>query len=334
MKGKVFVLFSTIIAGIIFVLLFYIIGVEQILSRIGELGLVGSVIFVGTALFILFISAISWQVILKGYGYRLPFGDVIVARTIGFAISYLTPSAYIGGEPLRIYILSKKHSLSLTRVGATVIVSKFLELGAALFFVYLGSIFTLIEYELPVSVYMTVLVVNVICGVGMGLILRAFIRQNKVFTYLVGLLGRIRFLSNSLNKIEPEISKMEEEIFSAFREHKRETILAFGLNLAGELLVFLKPAIFFYFLKVILKFSQLALLFALTHLLLSLQFTPGALGIFELGEIGIFQLVGIGPDRALAFSLMVRIADLTGVAVAAIFALHLGLKALLRVRER
>ncbi|MCD6083757.1 flippase-like domain-containing protein, partial [Candidatus Aerophobetes bacterium] len=101
-----------------------------------------------------------------------------------------------------------------------------------------------------------------------------------------------------------------------------------------ELLVFLKPAIFFYFLKVILKFSQLALLFALTHLLLSLQFTPGALGIFELGEIGIFQLVGIGPDRALAFSLMVRIADLTGVAVAAIFALHLGLKALLRVRER
>ncbi|HHJ00828.1 MAG TPA: hypothetical protein ENJ81_01405, partial [Candidatus Aerophobetes bacterium] len=125
MKGKVFVLFSTIIAGIIFVLLFYIIGVEQILSRIGELGLVGSVIFVGTALFILFISAVSWQVILKGYGYRLPFRDVIVARTIGFAISYLTPSAYIGGEPLRIYILSKKHSLSLTRVGATVIVSKF-----------------------------------------------------------------------------------------------------------------------------------------------------------------------------------------------------------------
>ncbi|GAH23155.1 unnamed protein product, partial [marine sediment metagenome] len=63
------------------------------------------------------------------------------------------------------------------------------------------------------------------------------------------------------------------------------------------------------------KLSELALLFALTHLVLALQFTPGALGIFELGEVGVFKLVGIGPNRALAFSLMVRVTDLLGVAV-------------------
>jgi len=132
---------------------------------------------------------------------------------------------------------------------------------------------------------------------------------------------RIRFLSNPINKIKPQISEVEEEIFLAFSQHRKETIFAFGLNLAGELFIFLKPAIFFYFLKIILKFSQLALLFALTHLLLALQFTPGA-------------LVGIGPDKALAFSLMVRIADFVGVGIAAIFGLHLGLKTLLGAKRK
>lgn len=334
MKNRVLVLLPTTAGVVLLIVVFYLAGVDRIFSHLRELGAIGNSIFIANALFILFISALSWQIILKGYGYRLPFRDVMVARMIGFAVSYLTPSAYIGGEPLRIYLLSKKHSLSVTRIGATVVVSKFLELGAALFFIYLGSICTLIEYELPLNLYLTLLIVNVTGGVAMGLVFRAFIRQDKVFTYLAGLLGRIKFLSHSISKMEPEISRMEEEIFLSFSQHRRETIFAFGLNLAAELLIFLKPAIFFYFLEIVLKFSQLALLFALTHLLLVLQVTPGAIGTFELGEVGIFRLVGIGPDRALAFSLMTRIADFIGVGIAAAFGIHIGLKVLLRVKER
>jgi uncharacterized protein (TIRG00374 family) len=334
MKKNIFVLLSTLAGIVLLILMFYLIGVEQIFSSIREIEFTGAAIFIANALFILFISALSWQLILNSYGYRLPFRDVMVARMIGFAVSYLTPSVYIGGEPLRIYLISKKHSLSMPRVGATVIVSKFLELGAGLFFIYLGSICTLIEYPLPLNIYLTILVVNVIFGVGAGIILRAFICQKKIFTYLASLLARIRFLSAPINKIKPDISEVEEGIFLAFSQHRRETLFVFGLNLVGELLIFLKPAIFFYFLKIFLKFSQLALLFALTHLILGLQFTPGALGIFELGEIGIFKLVGIGPEKALAFTLMVRIADFIGVGIAAIFGLHLGLKTLLGAREK
>jgi len=334
MKRNIFILLSTAVGIVLLILMFYLIGVEQVFSSMREIGFTGAAIFIANALFVLFISALSWQLILNSYGYHLPFRDVMVARVIGFAVSYLTPSIYIGGEPLRIYLISKKHSLSMPRVGATVIVSKFLELGAGLFFIYLGSICALIEYKLPLNIYLTILVVNVIFGVGAGIILRAFICQNKIFTYLANLLGRIKSFSNPINKIKPDISEVEEGIFLAFSEHRRETLFAFGLNLVGELLIFLKPAIFFYFLKIILKFSQLALLFALTHLLLALQFTPGALGIFELGEIGIFRLVGIGPEKVLAFTLMVRIADFIGVGIAAAFGLHLGLKTLLGAKEK
>ena len=168
--------------------------------------------------------------------------------------------------------------------------------------------------------------VNILFGLGMGLLLVSFVFENKIFTKLATFLGRINLLSKVIKKIIPQISEIEGEVFLAFKQHRRETLIAFIFNLLSGLLIFLKPAIFFYFLKIIFSLSQLALLFALTHLVLALQFTPGALGIFELGAVGIYRLVGIGPDKALAFSLMVRITDLIGASIAIFLIIHFGLK--------
>ncbi len=332
MKGKIVIIISTVVGLTVLILIFYLAGIQNVFFEISQIGLWGAVVFIANALFILFLFTLSWQIILSSYGYRLTFRDVFAARVIGFAVSYLTPSMYIGGEPLRAYIISKRHHLPMSRVGATVIVDKFLELGAGLFFIYLGSIWTLIEYSLPRQIYLTLFTVNIVFGAGMGMLLINFLYESKLFTSLATLLERINPLSKIIRKIKPEISKLEDHVFLAFNQHRATTLLAFGIKLGAGLLVFIKPAIFFYFLETVFKLSELALLFALTHLLLVLQFTPGALGIFELGEVGIFKLVGIEPNKALAFSLMVRVTDLLGVGVALSLVVHLGWKGFWRKR--
>jgi uncharacterized protein (TIRG00374 family) len=326
MKRKIVIVISTVGGLTVLGLIFYLAGIQNVFFEIGQIGLWGAVVFIANALFILFLATLSWQIILASYGYRLTFRDVFAARVIGFAVSYLTPSMYIGGEPLRAYMISKRHRLPITRVGATVIVDKFLELGAGLFFIYLGSIWTLIEYSLPRQIYLTLFIVNILLGAGMGMLLVNFLYESKLFTSLATLLERINPLSKIIKKIKPEISKLEDHVFLAFNQHRTTTLLAFCIKLCAGLLIFIKPAIFFYFLKTVFKLSELALLFALTHLILALQFTPGALGIFELGEVGIFKLVGIEPNRALAFSLMVRITDFLGVGIALFLVFHLGWK--------
>jgi hypothetical protein len=55
--------------------------------------------------------------------------------------------------------------------------------------------------------------------------------------------------------------------------------------------------------------------------------------LFELGEVGIYRLVGIGSEQALAFALMVRVGDFMGVFIAAAVGVSLGI-ALLRARNR
>lgn len=326
MKRKIVIIISTVVGLTVLILIFYLAGIQNVFFEIGQIGLLGAVVFITNALFILLLFTFSWQIILASYGYRLAFRDVFAARVIGFAVSYLTPSMYIGGEPLRAYMISKRHQLPMTEVGATVVVDKFLELGAGLFFIYLGSIWTLIEYPLPRKIYLTLFTVNILFGAGMGILLFNFLYESKLFTSLATLLERINPLSKIIRKIKPEISKLEDHVFLAFNQHRLITLLAFCIKLSAGLLVFIKPALFFYFLKTVFKLSELALLFALTHLVLALQFTPGALGIFELGQVGIFKLVGIEPDRALAYSLMVRVTDLLGVAVALSLVVHLGWK--------
>ena len=325
MTKKLIIGFSTLSGIILIFVLFRLTGPTRVLVEIKELGLVGTAVFIINSLLILLIAGFSWQIILRSYGYRLPFRDVLGIKIVAFAISYLTPSMYIGGEPARIYLLCKKHCLSTTTVTATVVVDKFLELGAGLLYVFVGSIWALMEPGLPLQIYLILIVLNSLFALGMILLLISFVFQTRSFTYVINFLERIKVLAPLMRKLKPQAAKLEEEIFPAFKRHRRQTILAFGLNLLTGYLVFIKPAIFFYFLKVIFSLSQLALLFALTHLLLAFQFTPGALGIFELGEVGIYQLVGIGSEGALAFSLMVRLADLVGVVIASYVAISVGI---------
>ncbi|MEA1964379.1 MAG: lysylphosphatidylglycerol synthase transmembrane domain-containing protein [Candidatus Aerophobetes bacterium] len=327
MKRKVLIFIIGGIAGsILLVLIFYFIGIQRVFFQVGEVGFLGASIFLLNAFVVFFIDAISWQVILKSYGYRLPFRDVLTAKLVGIAIGYLTPSMYIGGEPVRAYMTSKKHNLSITSVGATVIVNKFLELSAGLVFIYLGSIWVLMEYPLPWQLYLAILTMDILFGLGMGFIFVNFIYENKIFTSLVNFLGRAKPLSKIIRKIEPKVSEIEDEVFLAFNQHKRATIFAFFLNIIAGFLIFLKPVIFFYFLRILLKLSQLSLLFALTHLLLAFQFTPAGVGIFEIGAVGIYKLVGIQANKALAYTLMNRISDSAEVGIAAFLAADLGLK--------
>ena len=325
MKRRFLVLVTTLGGTALLVLVFYLIGVQKVIFQLQEVGLAGISVFIINVLLIFLIDAVSWQIILRSYGHRLPFTDILATKIIGFVISYLTPSMYFGGEPVRAYLISKKHSLSLTTVGASVVVNRFLELGAGLFFIYLGTIWTLVEYELPLQLCVVMLVVNVLMGLGMAALLLSFIYENRLFTNLANFLSRWNPLSKAVEKVKPHISKMEGEVFLVFRRHRGEALLAFALNLLAGSLIFLKPAIFFYFLGIIFKLSQLSLLFALTHLIFILQVTPGALGVFELGEVAIYGLVGVEAQKALAFSLMVRITDAVLIAIALFVALRLGL---------
>lgn len=290
-------------------------GGPQVFVLLKEFGFYGTGIFLLNALLILFLGVISWGVILKAYGYRFSFFDIFFSRLSGFAISYLTPSMYFGGEPVRLFILGKKHGVPLVRVGATVVVDKFLELSATFTFLFLGSIWAILNYPLPPPLYALVVGVNIFFLFLALIFWYIFITRKRVLYKILCFFKRFRWLEKFITRVSPPLIEAENEVHLAFGQHTRITLFAFFLKLAGTFFIFIKPAIFFYFLGLILRPPELALVFALTSLIYTLQIAPGSLGIFEAGIVGIYSLIGISAPHALAFALMVRVADLIGVGV-------------------
>ena len=333
MKRNILIFISTGVGVVLFFLVFYLFNIAEVFSHIIEIGPLGIGAFLVNVFLIMLVGGLSWQIILRAYGHHLPFRDVLIIKIIGFAISYLTPSMYVGGEPVRVYLMSKKHGVSMTRIGATVVVDKFLELGAVLFYIFLGTIYTLIYYTLPLQFFILLVAINVIFLGVAALLLISFIFKTKPFSTIINLFSRFRFLRKYIESVTPFILKLEMEVSFAFGKHKKSTLQAFFLNLIVGGFVLIKPAIFFYFLGIAFSLSQLSLIYALTHLLLALQFTPGALGIFEWGEVGIFSIIGIQLEKTLAYALMVRIADLLIVLVAVVAGLHMGVKYLWRKKK-
>lgn len=325
-KRNLFALISTLIGFALFISVLYLFNITEIFSNMLRIGPLGIGFFFINVSLIMLIGGLSWQLILRAYGYRLPFKDVLLIKMIGFAISYLTPSMYIGGEPMRVYLMGKKHGVSMAQIGATVVVDKFLELVGVLFFVCLGSVYTLIHYTLSLQIFILLVVVNAFFMGLLILLLISFIFKSKIFSNTINRFGRFKLFKKPVRAAVPFLVKMENEVFPAFDKHRKTTIQAFLLNLAISALVFIKPAIFFYFLNVVFNLSQLSFFYALSHLLLILQFTPGALGIFEWGGVGIFSVIGVHSEKALAYTLMVRIADLMVVAIAIFTGIHMGMK--------
>src|SRR3989344_9346185 len=85
-------------------------------------------------------NVLRCQVIIKGYGKKVPFWMLLRQTIAGNSISYITPAARIGGEPLRVYMLKKEANIDLRTGSSCIILDKFVELTGAVIFGAIGLV--------------------------------------------------------------------------------------------------------------------------------------------------------------------------------------------------
>ena len=96
------------------------------------------------------LGALQWMLILREAGLSLGFLRVYRARLSGYAITYLTPSMYFGGEPVRALLL-KDGNATYKKIAATIVLDKYIELFTKLPLIVVGFSFVvlLLRVELP-----------------------------------------------------------------------------------------------------------------------------------------------------------------------------------------
>ena len=330
MKYGLLYLLLIIIAVIIVVIIFAYVGVDRIINKFWAVGLIGFLSYFFASLFVLLATTIGWWFILHSHNIKASFLHATIGQLIGTAISFITPSMYIGGEPVKAHYIGSLYNTSKTKVFSTAVFAKFQELVSLLIFIYIGTLIMIIkaqQVQLPAGIWTVLLVVDSILGVIVILALRSVIRNSPIFSHLATWIAKRGILTKHIKKIIPKIIKTEELIYQAFKHDWKTGIVAFSFNFFSILIAFIKPIIFFYFLYHynIFSLTEIAVIFTLSQILLVFQITPGCIGIFEGGQIGIFAIVGIGAVDAASYLLVYRFVDLIIIGTGLYLAIHYNL---------
>lgn len=328
MRKKISYLLSSVAGVALLVGIIYYIGWGDIYAKIVQLGIDG----LGVLFLAVFISTsagiASWWIILRSYGIKMPLRTICGSRLCGQAISYLTPSMYIGGEPVRALLVFGRTTTPKTRIAATIIVERFLSGLSFIVFILVGTTAALISPAISAQERILVLFGTLFIGGWLIAGLLNFTGNRKWISGFVRRLERRFPGKRFLIKVAEKVAETEEEIHVAFTSHRKGILIAFLIQSIATFFVYLRPYLFFYFARGVgFTLSQLSILFTLNIMLsFFLWLTPGGIGIAEGGRIGIFALVGVSRGGAVAFSLVIGFLELLFVAVGLSYLLHRGIR--------
>ncbi|MDD5646101.1 MAG: lysylphosphatidylglycerol synthase transmembrane domain-containing protein [Candidatus Bipolaricaulis sp.] len=316
----------------------YFVGWRGTLEQMRALGVMGVLSVLGMVVLPMLAWILCWSVILHAHGIRIPLFRRVGAQLSGYSMTYLTPTMYFGGEPVRAFLVADKERAPMTRVFATIIVERFLRGLSMVGFILIGSFYAIVSPALPMEEKRLLIasLAFVTFWIVVGFV--NFAGNLKWISRIIRFLGRrIPRWQDPLGRAANKVSETEDEVGTAFTKHWRATLLALAIQGVATVCAFLRPQVFFHFSAGHgLTLSQISLLFTLNVLLsFFLWITPGGLGTSEAGLIGIFHLVApqVTSEGVVAYSLIFKFAEWLLVAAGVGYMLQRGVGFLGRKRE-
>jgi putative membrane protein len=257
-------------------------------------------------------DALGWRSTLGRYAERVRFDRLFMTRMAGEAVNFTTPAAYLGGEPMKAYMLSR-HNVPLIEAFASVITAKttmtlaevlFIVIGVGLAFVLLNRSSDLIAAGLVG-----------LCMLGFGIALFFVVQQRGLFTGVIRLLDRIGLRIMWLQNRAGTFQALDEAIGEFYARDRRGFARAFLFFFLGWVIGALEIYLVLYFLHQPIDFVTS---FALEALAVFAKggtaFIPGSLGGQEAGTLVLFSAFGYDKTIGVTFAIIRRMREIVWIA--------------------
>ncbi len=123
-KSAIFI----IVSFLILIVMFYFIGIENILDALKTANLALIALAIGIQIFTYFLYTLRWKLVNDSVNIRSSFRSLLPMMMVGLAVNNITPSGRGGGEPVRAYILSREAGYDLKDTFAGVVADRVLDL--------------------------------------------------------------------------------------------------------------------------------------------------------------------------------------------------------------
>ena len=245
-------------------------------------------------------AAICWRRLVPEIA-RPSFGTVLTLQWVSGAVNSLLPVAQVGGDFVRARLLTVK-GVPGSISSASVIVDLTIAVGAQLYFA-VGGILLLTQYDRLVDTTLTA---------GSSFLVLGLLITGFYFAQRAGLFFK---LTKRLEKtvkvgnwttITGSAQALDEAIQTICRRHA-DLIIAAVWRIFGVIVGTGQIIIGSYFLGYPVGVIEALILESMVHAIRIAAFmVPAALGVQEGGLVFVGMIVGIGPETALALSLLIR----------------------------
>lgn len=318
----------------LFALLVVLSNPVAIWKEIQSLPLFGLFVLLGNELGQQMLWILSWLVLLRAFGIGVGVRRVIGAGFAGYAVSYITPIAYLGGEPVRAWLIARDAKDSLSNVVASLFVDRLLA-GLCVMISAVGGGAVALAW-LPLTPANRVGIAGALGAMALliALGLWSFAFGKHWLSRLLAFPARFHARLSGLRRLAEKTREVEDAVQEGFQKHFTQIVLAFLLQVMSFILGFLRPFWFFGLSQGRwLSPAELGIYASLSSLVNTLFWlTPAGVGVAEGGRVGILGLLGIGPAQAMAFSLTIRFAELCFVAVGLLVVARVGLSGRFHLR--
>ena len=293
------------------------IGLFRIWNTAERVGLVASCIILVPFLVVYLLDTYGWFLTLEQWASRVGFVRLFMVRMAGEAINATTPTAMLGGEPMKAYLLTR-YEVPMVEGLASVVTAKTIMTLAQILYVVLGLSVTL---WLVGGTEYNVLVAFVSVGLlGFGVFLFLVVQRYGLGRGLLTVADTCRIRSQRLEAYRPRLLELDRTIRTFYRQRRRTFILSMGVHFTAWLTELFEVYAILYFLGAEVGWLSSLSIAAMTALIKgSVSFVPGGLGVQEGGYLVFLMALGYGEVTGIAFAVIRRIREILWILIGLLF---------------
>ena len=290
------------------VLFFFLVarlGADNILANLRMVGW-GILLIIGAEILAFLANTLGWRLAFPRQGAVPSFRHLLLARIAGDGVNYLTPTATMGGEFVRVRMLQGQ--ASTPSLAASVIVAKLTQTVGLVIYISSGLFIVLDNLRLPIGAKLGI--IGSLALLAIMLLALVFVQRRGLLMPALRFSERwtfLRFLAplrSSAERIDAEMSRIHRESFGRVILSSVAFALGFACGVIESYLIlwcFGIPTS----LQLALAVDVLGV--AINNLTF---FVPLRVGTQEAGKTLVFAVLGLSPIQGLAAGVVCRIREL------------------------
>ncbi len=303
--------FLLVVGLLSLIFLVWHIGPERIYEAASQLGPVALLILLIPSTIMYIVEAYGWKITLGPSAKHLSFWRVLAIRTAGEAVNMTTPTAYVGGEPVKAYLL-KKHQVPMVQGLASVVIAKTTMTLAEVVFILLGIALAFWRVGADGSSGQTI--ATALVSVGLLVLMTAalvFVQQRGLFTWLLEAQRKIGLRIRYLEAREKKLRSLDRTILDFYRDNRLTFCSSIGLFFVGWLAEALEVYVIIYFLGgPAVALSAISISALSVFIKSGAFFIPGSLGVQDGGNMLLLRAFGYSDVTGITFALLRRFREL------------------------